>query len=427
MQKLKARFSKGTEISPLSLATKEFIKGTGDQGLNSLPTILEACSSASATALSSQVEVLDIIVKYYCQNTQLSRQLRCIDLLRYLSDQQDNELFNLLSQGHPLLKSIDSNLKNSRAQHTLKKGTRILLDHLVRQPRVCDSIIELHAKHVNGISKPHKPTIILSDQEVVADDIEAAAAESDLLTTLVTDDKSDDSLVLEVYGRILNTKERLIRDVDTSTDEQQTVNLISAIENIERVLGIYNDIYVARRESNLQSMPSAARRSSDESGAFGDEQANSYRSGKETNEMSYPQKRNGKSRAMPEDLESAPASPVVERSSTRAFLTLDDDDDSGQGSSTDQEKFRKSTELPRSCQPSHEVIEPTTEQKTTPLRSNNPFAAKILQSASPVPAQPVFGSGGSEMKATKSHANPFTDNVGHSEGDLDDQWRTLKI
>lgn len=242
MNKLKAKFGKKQDISPLTSATKDFIKGAGDDGLQFLPSILESCSSASASSLASQIEVLDLINKYYGQNQALTRQLRCIDLLRYLSDQHDNDLFNLLSQGHPLLKSIDNTLKTVRPQSPLQKHTRILLDHLVRQPNVPDTVIELHAKHVNGFNKPHKPTIILSDQEVVADDIAAGTAESELLVALLTEGKADETLVKEVLTRINNTRERLVRDIDTSTNEAQTVNLLETVERIDRVLLIRKEM-----------------------------------------------------------------------------------------------------------------------------------------------------------------------------------------
>ncbi|CCG83498.1 protein of unknown function [Taphrina deformans PYCC 5710] len=262
MQKLKAKFGKKQEPSRLSSSLRDFIKGSGDEGLQSLPYILECCSSAAEYSLTSQVEVLDTIAKYYAQHDRLGRQLRCIDLLRYLSDQHDNELFNLLRQGHPILKTIDTNLKTTRAQSALQKGTRTLLDHLVRQPGVPDAIIELHAKHVHGFRSPHKPTIILSDQEVVADDIEAASAEAELLATLLTDSSPDKSLFKEVYTRMKNTRERLVRDIDTSTNEAQTVNLINSVENIDQVMLLYKEMHpkdpgATRRRSSTANSDSS--------------------------------------------------------------------------------------------------------------------------------------------------------------------------
>lgn len=242
MDALKLRFKRKNDTSTLTVATKQFLKGTGDDGLQALPTILDECSRFDGNEPAT-AEVLDLITKYYAQNSHLSRQVRCVDLLRYLSDQKHSCLYSLLSSDHPLMKLIDGNLSTTKTPRTLQKATRILLDHLVRQGNVSDSIIALHAKHVNGIASPYKPTIILSDQEVVADDIRAAEAEADLLSTLLTDSTADQSLLNEVYGRIQNTRERLVRDVETSTNEHQTNNIINSIDLIDRVIVLHKEIH----------------------------------------------------------------------------------------------------------------------------------------------------------------------------------------
>lgn len=408
MNRLKAKFGRKAEESALTAATKGFIKGEGDDGLNCLPTVLEACSSASAASLASQIEVLGLITKYYDQAAHAGRQMRCVDLLRYLSDQRDNELFNLLSQGHPLLKLIDTNLRTtSRSGPTVQKSTRVLLDHLVRQANVPDTIVELHAKHVNGIGKPHRPTIILSDQEVVADDIRAAEAESELLSTLLTDANPDDALLLEVHGRISNTRERLVRDIDTSTNEQQTRNLIAAIETIERVLTLYKEMNQVRGTSadDYEPPTRSARVSADSSRAS--------------------VKHNGKGRA------ADPESPVVAGALVGDSMLLDhgrNGNDHGEGSSTDQERFRRETggvndseddgsiyDNPATASP---FTSPPQVDGTRQLSSNNPFAKRVV--AAP---EPTYSS---------APTDPFADQIAptthaHSEGELDDQWRSLKI
>lgn len=438
MNKLKARFSKKQEVTPLTEATKEFIKTIGDQGLQALPFILESCSSASEFSLTSQIEVLDLITKYYAQNQQVQRQLRCIDLLRYLSDQRDNELFGLLAQNHPLLKHIDSALKVPQLQSPLQKGTRILLDHLVRQPRVPESIIQLHAKHVNGFSKPHKPTIILSDQEVVADDIAAAEAESELLVALITDSSPDESLLKEVYERITSTKERLIRDIDTSTSESQTTNLINSIEGVERVLALYQEsrsgsIGLSRRNSSAKSFE-------DPGGYSAPVRADTGRR-ISTESQRRKGRSNGKSKASP------PSSPLEKNSLNTGspFLYPSDaaDDRFGEGSSSGSVHMEPdySQDYEEERNPFSTAISPSLgdhsdgPRHVRNLSSNNPFAAKSGPSRSFSPSNPY----NSQLEPTKeARYNPFESAPsgtaplaapfqGHSEGDLTDQWQSLRL
>lgn len=440
MNRLKAKFSKKSDATPLTAATKEFIKGTGDVGLGALPEILEACSSAANGSLASQVEVLDLITKYYGQDSHLGRQLRCIDLLRYLSDQRDNELFNILSQGHPLIRSLDTNLRNSRSAYSVQKQTRLLLDHLVRQPNVPESIVELHAKHVNGITKPHKPTIILSDQEVVADDLKAAEAETELLSTLLTDTNVDESLLSEVHDRLVSTKQRLIRDVDTSTNEQQTVNLISSIETSERVLNLYREMRPGDTSSSSRR-PSIATSnvSADDVYAAPIRQSDRRQSGEHSRS---PARSNGKGRASP------PASPEAETESYPTFATsqgdssgatasaaINDlptqprtdsiDDNFGEGNSHAMDVFgippTSASSQPATIEPSFAPSTPPRETKPLRLSSNNPFAKSPPQlDLSPISAKNPF----TDVNAMPTPALP---GGVHSEGDLDEQWRTLKL
>lgn len=429
MNKIKAKFSKKSNATPLTAATKEFLKGSGDQGLSSLPEILEACSSASDSSLASQVEVLDLITRYYAQESHPARQFRCIDLLRYLSDQRDNELFILLSQGHPLIKSIDSTLRNTQGHPSVPKASRLLLDHLVRQPNVSESIVELHAKHVNGINKPHKPTIILTDQEVVADDLKASEAESELLSTLLTDTNVDESLLTEVHDRLVNTKQRLIRDVDTSTNEQQTVNLITAIETAERVLSLYKEM---RPEHASSSSRRASIANSNASVGPGYAAPITTTQGRRSIERSRsPARSNGKGK------ESPPISPETAQFTydmTTNYPQQDASEDDPFGSSSHQPSITNSERrdlLSDSIPNNDNSAMPATPPK---LSSNNPFAKSSPYSPESSAATKPFTK---SAKTPSIPANPFVDaaasspgpsaNINHTEGDLDEQWRTLKF
>lgn len=226
------------DTDPVVAATKQFIKSTDDAGIASLPTIIEACSSAAHDSLGAQVVVLDLITKYLSQQTFLSRQLRAIDLLRFLSDQGDNEMFHLMQQDHPIIKAL-STILSGRGSPALLKNTSNLLDHFCRQPNVPGVIVELHAKHVAGHSRGH-PTIILSNQEAVADDIEAAEGQASLLAELLEQQQPDMTLIDDVHTRMINTRTRLARSADTSTSDEQTLNIVGAIENLDVALKRYD-------------------------------------------------------------------------------------------------------------------------------------------------------------------------------------------
>lgn len=454
MNRLKAKFSKKADATPLTAATKEFIKGSGDQGLGALPEILEACSSASHAPLASQVEVLDLVAKYYGQDAHLGRQLRSVDLLRYLSDQRDNELFNLLSQGHALVKTIDTTLRSTRSDRTIQKASRSLLDHLVRQPNVPESIVELHAKHVNGINRPHRPTIILTDQEVVADDLKAAEAESELLSTLLTDSNADDFLLTEVYDRLVNTKQRLVRDVDTSTNEQQTVNLISAIEATERVLSLYREMRPGQTSASSRRTSIANSNVSVGPGYAPPFPINRHRASVERSRS--PARSNGKSRESP----NASSSSLESATQFTNYETqiAPDKEDAGEGTSHGDALIHSlpidaSQDSPRHHNPSAPTTPISSNTEALRLSSNNPFAKVSPQSPqSPVQGNPFAKTSpqspqspvqeNSFAKSVPHHslpANPFTDlNIvspdlavpthhTHFEGDLDEQWRTLKL
>ena len=250
------RNKKASENDPLTSATKEFIKAPQENGIAALPTIIEACSSAAADSLASQMTVLDLINKYLNQ-AYLSRQLRAVDLLRFLSDQDDNKLFMLMDDGHPVVKSLESFL-NVKSRTHMQKVVMMLLDHLCRKPQVPASIVELHGKYVVGI-KNGRPTIILSDQDAVADDIIAATGEADLLAELVAQPGVDQHLTEEVHQRIINTRTRLVRSADTSTSDAQTIHIVSAIEIIDAAT---KKFYAAKGSTIVRSPSQTSGRSS---------------------------------------------------------------------------------------------------------------------------------------------------------------------
>lgn len=240
-----AKWGKKDEISSITQATKTFIKSAGDQGVEGLPFILEECSSVSSGSAANSVEVFDLIKKYYTTERDWAkeRQLKCIELLKYLCN--EHSFILLLTSDKKFLKSMEQQISQKRPE--IGRATKSLIDSLARKPDAPIELTEMHNRHVDDFAAPHhdgatNPTIVLSNEQVIAGDIQEAEGVIDLLTTLLADTSSD-PLVREVHIKMIGVKERLEVDLEKSIHEKQTAHIISTIEHIERLLCLYKEVY----------------------------------------------------------------------------------------------------------------------------------------------------------------------------------------
>ncbi|ORY83652.1 hypothetical protein BCR37DRAFT_386690 [Protomyces lactucae-debilis] len=265
-----------TEDSPVAHATKSFIKGTGDQGLSSLPSILEACSVTSQNALGSTIETLDLITHYFGQRQHLARQARCVDLLRYMSDSNEIELFPLISQNLTFLSLLERNamaMANGEASTSpqsarhLEGMTRILIDHFCLKADVPQQITALQQKLNVGATRTRRSTQSQRpanerDQAVrevrqaqLMEDVQSAKAECELMSLLLSDsagkqaDQDSENLDEELYESLIKRREILAKHAESRLTDEQMLQLVGASEQIETTLQLYSDYKDAERKS----------------------------------------------------------------------------------------------------------------------------------------------------------------------------------
>jgi hypothetical protein len=266
---------KKIEDSPVAVATKSFIKGTGDQGLSSLPTILDACSVTSPNGLGATIEVLDLITHYFAQKSQLNRQARCVDLLRYLSDSNEIELFPLVSQNLTFLELLERNamaMTNTEASTSpqsarhLESMTRILIDHFCLKQDVPQQISALQQKLNVDVTRARRSTQAgrpLTEAERAVQEVkrvqfeeenQAAMAECELMSLILSQtDGSNDTqkanLDEELYESLIRRRETLAKLAESRLTEEQTMQLVNTSEQIETTLQLYSDYKAAERKS----------------------------------------------------------------------------------------------------------------------------------------------------------------------------------